>query len=175
MSSSLDDSISIICSGVEEISYELVARQEAHKRIIWACSWNPFGHEFATGSRDKTVKLWSVVNKTCVKQISVLPPFPSSVTALSWLGIDRQTNLGLLAVGLENGFIELWCLSTSIEDRSMVANVVARLDPFMCHAATVQRLAWRNAEKEEDCQKSQLASCGADNCVRVFDVDVSQF
>ncbi|KAL2934608.1 Elongator complex protein 2 [Bienertia sinuspersici] len=155
--------------GVEEISYDLVARQEAHKRIIWACSWNPFGHEFATGSRDKFVKLWSVENKSSIKLLSTLPAFQCSVTALSWLGVNRQTNEGLLAVGLENGLIELWGLSaTRTEDGCIAvsgfsANVVARFDPFMCHASAVQRLAWRNSKKEEDCQYIQLASCGADN------------
>ncbi|KNA10485.1 hypothetical protein SOVF_143980 [Spinacia oleracea] len=168
---------SIERKGVDEVSYELLARQEAHKRIIWACSWNPFGHEFATGSRDKTVKLWSVVNRSSVKHVSTLPPFPCSVTALSWLGIERQNNHGLLAVGLENGFIELWGLSGRYEDGCMsvagfTANVVARLDPFMCHASTVQRLAWRNSDKVENCVKNQLASCGDDNCVRVFEVNI---
>ncbi|KMS97309.1 hypothetical protein BVRB_6g156340 [Beta vulgaris subsp. vulgaris] len=165
--------------GSEEISYELLVRQEAHKRIIWACSWNPFGHQFATGSRDKTVKLWSVENNKTVKQLSTLPPFPCSVTAISWLGVERKTNHGLLAVGLENGFIELWDLLARTEDNCAAgagfeANVVARLDPFMCHASTVQRLAWRNTEKVEDGQKIQLASCGDDNCVRVFEVNVGK-
>ncbi|KAF2310942.1 hypothetical protein GH714_018676 [Hevea brasiliensis] len=40
-------------TGVDEVGYQLLARQEAHKRIIWSCSWNPFGHEFATGSRTR--------------------------------------------------------------------------------------------------------------------------
>jgi len=162
--------------GVDEICYDHLARQEAHKRIIWACSWNPFGHEFVTGSRDKTVKVWTLENEHSVKQLLALPPFSSSVTALAWLGVDRQTNCGLLAVGMENGLIELWNLSrTKTEDGAstvLTAKLVSRLDPFMCHASTVQRLAWRNSEKIEDCQKVQLASCGADNCVRVFEVNV---
>ena len=168
---------------MDETKYELIVRQEDNKRIIWACSWNTFGNEFATGSRDKTVKLWSVVSRTSVKQLSTLPPFPSSVTALSWLGLERQTNHGLLAVGLENGFIELWSLSGirsehgSTSVAGFTANAVARLDPFMCHASNVQRLAWRSSESEktEDSQNNQLASCGADNCVRVFEVNVSQW
>lgn len=167
---------SIKRKGVNEICYDLLVRQEAHKRIIWACSWNPFGHEFATGSRDKTVKVWAVENEHSVKQLLALPPLSSSVTGLAWLGVDRQTNRGLLAVGMENGLIELWNLSRSkTEDDSsavLTANLVSRLDPFMCHASTVQRLAWRNLERVEDCQKVQLASCGADNCVRVFEVNV---
>ncbi|KAK9750430.1 hypothetical protein RND81_02G196400 [Saponaria officinalis] len=156
--------------GTEEISYELVARQEAHKRIIWACTWNPFGHEFATGSRDKTVKIWGIDNKSSVKLLLTLPPFSSSVTALSWLGVGHQSKHGLLAIGMENGLIELWHLCQTAS--GFTANVAVRLDSFMCHASSVQRLAWRNSEKGDDCRNVQLASCGADNCVRVFEVYV---
>lgn len=161
---------SIKSTGMDEVTYELLSRQEAHKRIIWACAWNPSGHDFATGSRDKTVKIWAVENESSVKPLLTLPPFSSSVTALSWLGLDRETKRGLIAVGMENGHIELWGVSTRTRD--VTANLVLRLDPFMCHASTVQRLAWRYQEKVEDCQNMQLASCGADNCVRVFEVNV---
>ncbi|KAH7571104.1 hypothetical protein JRO89_XS05G0254100 [Xanthoceras sorbifolium] len=166
-------------TGTGEINYKLVVKQEAHKRIIWSCSWNPFGHEFATGSRDKTVKIWAIEKESSVKQILTLPTFSSSVTALSWVGLDRQKNNGVLAVGMESGLIEIWSLSlTRTEDGSSItvpstaASLVAKLDPFMCHVSAVNRLAWKNNEKTENSQTMQLASCGADNCVRVFEVSV---
>lgn len=165
--------------GVDEVSHQLVARQEAHKRIIWACSWNPFGHEFATGSRDKTVKIWAVDKGSSVKLLTTLPQFSSSVTAISWFAPDYQRNNGLLAVGMENGLIELWSLlvtrtedgSTSVP--SITAALVTRLDPFMCHISTVQRLAWRKPQESGDCKSILLASGGADHCVRIFEVNVA--
>ncbi|CAA0839824.1 Elongator complex protein 2 [Striga hermonthica] len=168
---------SIMYSETDEISHQLVMKKEAHKRIIWACSWNPFGHEFATGSRDKTVKIWRLENGSSVKLLATLPTFKSSVTALSWLGLDRQTNLGLLAVGMESGLIELWSLSNPIDENisSVVvpnAALVVRLDPFMCHVSSVQRLRWKNEAKVGDCTSMQLASCGDDHCVRVYQVSV---
>lgn len=159
--------------GTGEIDYQLIARQEAHKRIIWSCSWNPFGHEFATGSRDKTVKIWAVENKSSVKQIQSLPPFNSSVTALSWVGLDRQKNHGFLAVGMESGLIELWSISVNRTDVGpSTTYLVIRLDPFMCHVSAVNCMAWKNHEKPENSRTVQLASCGADNTVRVFQVNV---
>ncbi|KAJ8770060.1 hypothetical protein K2173_010091 [Erythroxylum novogranatense] len=165
-------------AGGDEISYQLLARQEAHKRIIWSCSWNPFGQEFTTGSRDKTVKMWGVEKESCaVRHMVTLPQFSSSVTALSWVGIDRQRNYGFLAVGMENGLIELWSLVITSNHRNMSlagvpasAALVVRLDPYMCHASTVNRLSWRNPEKTQNNMNMQLASCGSDQCVRVFDV-----
>jgi WD40 repeat protein len=35
--------------------YKLVAKNKAHSRIIWDCSWSHDDKLFATGSRDKTV------------------------------------------------------------------------------------------------------------------------
>ncbi|KAL6010808.1 Elongator subunit elp2 [Asimina triloba] len=150
-----------------EIKHELVARHEAHKRIIWACSWNPHRHEFVTGSRDKTVKVWAVENESSVKQLMVLPQFNSSVTALSWAGCGCSDSNELLAVGMEDGIIELWSLSEG------AAAPAVRLDPFLCHVSTVHRLAWRSKSESEDARTMQLASCGADHTVRVFNVNIS--
>ncbi|XP_058091414.1 elongator complex protein 2 [Magnolia sinica] len=150
-----------------EVRYQLVARHEAHKRIIWACSWNPHRHEFATGSRDKTVKIWAVENGDSVRQLMVLPQFNCSITALSWAGCDRSGNDGLLAVGMDDGLIELWSLSRGAAAPSI------RFDPFFCHVSTVHRLAWRrNAMESGDCRTLQLASCGADHSMRVFQVSI---
>lgn len=166
---------SIKDAGADEINHELIVKQEAHKRIIWACSWNPFGHEFATGSRDKTIKIWAVENASTIKQLMTLPSFKSSVTALSWVGLSRQSNHGFLAVGMESGLIELWSLSCERSDNGnlMVPNAtcVVQFDPFLCHASPVNRLTWRPSEKIPDSKVIQLASCGADHCVRVFSID----
>lgn len=105
-----------------------------------------------------------------------LPMFKSSVTALSWLGIDSQRNHGLLAVGMESGLIELWTLSNTISENSSIAvpnaALFVRFDPFICHVSAVHRLKWKNAKKNEDSTSMQFASCGADHCVRIFQVDV---
>ncbi|XP_076912812.1 elongator complex protein 2-like [Bidens hawaiensis] len=152
--------------GSDEISYQLITRQEAHKRIVWACSWNPSGHQFATGSRDKTVKIWQVQKEqSCVQQLITLPAFKSSVTALSWTA--SHTNDGVLAIGMETGLIELWGLSLNKSEPK--SNLLIQFDPFMCHVSSVNRLAWRNTENDES-NDMQLASCGADHCVRIFKV-----
>lgn len=159
----------------DEVKYQLVAKHDAHKRIIWACSWNPFGNQFATGSRDKTVKLWAV-DGSSVKQLATLPPFRDSVTALSWTGVDRSRNTGLLAVGMDNGLIELWSLSSDSSGSSQPSRfdvaLAARFDPFLCHVATVHRLAWRECNDDSVSKGLELASCGADHCIRVFKVQL---
>lgn len=123
------------------------------------------------------VKIWAVERESSsVRQLLTLPQFVSSVTALSWVGLHDRINDGLLAIGMENGQIELWSLCYSRADDGSIASpglaaaLVLRIDPFICHASTVNRLAWR--KNGEDHTSMQLASCGADNCVRVFDLTV---
>lgn len=156
----------------DEISCQMVAKQEAHKRIIWAGSWNPIAHQFATGSRDKTVKIWSIANNSnnSVKQLATLPTFKDSVTALSWTCIDRSRNSGILAVGMDNGAMEIWNIFSG-NDAKVECSPAVVFDPFLCHVSTVHRLAWRKNEKSDDeAGILKLASCGADHCVRVFNV-----
>lgn len=160
-----------------EASHHLIAKQEAHKRIIWACAWNPFGHEFATGSRDKTVKIWAVDGSSSVKQLSILPQFHDSVTALAWVGRERSINSGILAVGMDDGLIELWSVSTGrtaaghdSEPSAFSAVLSIRFDPVLCHVSTVLRLAWRERCTGGDSRATELASCGADQSIRVFKV-----
>lgn len=159
-----------------EASHHLIAKQEAHKRIIWACAWNPFGQEFATGSRDKTVKIWAVDGSSSVKQLSILPQFHDSVTALAWVGRERSINSGILAVGMDDGLIELWSVSAGktaaghdSEPSAFSAVLSIRFDPVLCHVSTVLRLAWRE-RCAGDSRATELASCGADQSVRVFKV-----
>lgn len=162
---------------------------EAHKRIIWACSWSPCDRFFATASRDKSVKIWTVdddVGGGCVaKQSGVLPMFRSSVTAVAWAPCTTGDSY-LLAIGMEDGLLEIWKgkpVWGKSEDERKAAHAVAfestclfRLDKHLCHVASVNRLAWSSwrglceagVDNSSTSEHMQLASCGADHAVRVF-------
>ncbi|KAG0524708.1 hypothetical protein BDA96_07G234800 [Sorghum bicolor] len=169
-------SIFSISKTEEGAEHRLVAKLEAHKRIIWACSWNPFGYEFATGSRDKSVKIWCVKDASSVKLLATLPQFRDSVTALAWMCHDRASNAGVLAVGMDNGLIELWSVSGgrasagSTPDSPLSVACTLRFDPVLCHVSTVHRLRWREPSSTDEESTLELASCGADHTVRVFEV-----
>jgi elongator complex protein 2 len=81
---------------------------KAHARIIWSACWAEDALCFATGSRDKTVKLWSSTTYECLETIA----FEDSVTCVSFRNefVNNQywkLIRYVLAVGLEQGNIEL--------------------------------------------------------------------
>jgi WD40 repeat protein len=64
--------------------YELIAKKTSHLRIVWSCSWSPDDVLFATGSRDKTIKIW----KTSDDPQQLLDiHFSDSVTAVAFAPI----------------------------------------------------------------------------------------
>jgi WD40 repeat protein len=127
---------------------------KAHDRIIWAADWSSDARFFATGARDKAIKIWPFDPEN--------PQIPGSpflemknlhapVTALSFIPDSHQENLVnggdvpfgtkvrtspgastmqhqyLLAVGYESGILEIWALSKSETDDSMNAEQVCGL------------------------------------------------
>lgn len=184
-------------TGEEEVQHKLLARVDAHKRIIWACSWSPCSRFFATGSRDRSVKIWELSENGDgnfqVKLITALPLFKCSVTALAWAPFTASQKSYLLAVGKEDGTLEVWRgfvtpsadAATSEkypqETRKLDMSFCSRVERFLCHGATIHRLRWRDLstsvtqkqgdqqsglEISKDLERLQLASCGADHTDR---------
>ena len=184
-------------TGEDKVQHKLLVKVEAHKRIIWTCSWSSCDHFFATGSRDKTVKIWELLQNTedsfQVRLNTTLPVFKSSVTALAWAPYTASLEKSfILAVGKEDGSLELWKANLTLENpslshqqgimRKLEMNCCSRLDTYLCHAATIHRLCWRKkpafvkgddhaAVVPNDKQMLQLASCGADHTIRMFNVN----
>ena len=165
-----------------ELVYEFLYKVEAHKRIIWTCSWSPCDKFFVTGSRDKSVKIWGIQDDAGDykdKPIEILPLFKTSVTAVAW-SPHRLVNAYMVAVGMEDGCLEIWkCEPIFTRDTGKIERfkscVLIQLNAFSCHVASVNRLAWnakpschRYAYDEDAVEHIELASCGADHAVRLF-------
>ncbi|KND04539.1 Elongator subunit ELP2 [Spizellomyces punctatus DAOM BR117] len=158
-------------------SYSPVAFQaKAHMRIIWDGAWSHDVRFFATGSRDKTVKIWAKqFDGTSWKALTTLK-FGEGVTAVDFAP-RLIANSYILAAGLEDGRIQVFQLSLEDNNASWTESVSIPLDD--CHAGPVKSVAWRTRRIQADERSStstevlQLATCSEDHSVRLFSVPFS--
>lgn len=173
----------------------------AHKRIIWDLSWCPQSpFVFATGSRDGFVKIWKVCANTnyepgCIVDL-LIPQFsfePATkgqtaepVTAVAFAPKLQNLDCAILAVGLENGQIELWSipimtvLDEEADRKIRSCQLLHKVDSLDCHVGAIKKIEWKPTSKEtHDHSGSSMqvqftfATCGEDHGVRIFDLCLS--
>lgn len=149
--------------------FELVElNPKAHTRIIWDCSWTPkteFGNFFVTGSRDKQIKLWSVSFNVKL-ETSLKLDIPS--TSIACYKAESFGNKVVVAVGLENGGIEIYSVDLSQDDKRFQLQV--HFNDLITPADRISKLAF--SSKISD--KLLLAVGSNDTSIRVYSV-VKQF
>eukprot|EP01116_Phalansterium_solitarium_P005177 TRINITY_DN1656_c0_g2_i1.p1 TRINITY_DN1656_c0_g2~~TRINITY_DN1656_c0_g2_i1.p1 ORF type:complete len:928 (+),score=333.41 TRINITY_DN1656_c0_g2_i1:1306-4089(+) len=150
-------------------SWRLGERHKAHGRIVWSCDWAADDSRLATGSRDKTGKVWRVcgASRQAPRLVpdSAPPPFASGVTAVAWApaAAFRQWPY-VLAVGEESGHVSLWTL----RDVGWTA-LVGCAGVSLSHVDAVRRLRWRPlpaADAADAATTPVLASCSSDGTLR---------
>lgn len=146
--------------------YELYMNMEKnclHKRIIWCCSWASDSIHFATGSRDGKIGIWNVNEKSDYKSIDT---DGNSVTAISFAKSGVLDGVEVLAAGFESGIIEVF-FGKKFDDWTKGLS----FDMSFAHHLTVRRLRFRPVTVGE---KLQLASCGSDGAVKIYEIDLSK-
>ena len=150
------------------------AVDSAHKRIVWSAHFCPHDSTLlATGSRDGIVKIWKIAkSETDAVTASVLHTFEAtyragkkaeSVTAVAFAPIPGAEEEALLAIGLDNGLIEIWAIGKD-------CRLVDAIEPTSCHFATVTKLCWKPVRDDGD-DTLLLASVSNDHGVRLFRVN----
>eukprot|EP00743_Colponemidia_sp_Colp-15_P000855 GILK01000943.1.p1 GENE.GILK01000943.1~~GILK01000943.1.p1 ORF type:complete len:632 (-),score=154.96 GILK01000943.1:158-1855(-) len=167
-----------------EVAVSIVARNKLHARIIWTCAWTLDDRYFATGSRDKTVRVWkqNASQPLSWQEDSILPACQHAVTAVAF----AQTLVNgsrMLAVGLESGQLQLYLGSETGSAESVQWSLHMELDANISHAGTIRRLKWRSISSNENAPNAvtavadnmlQLASCGVDHTVRLYNIKLTQ-
>ncbi|GAB1741229.1 hypothetical protein NU219Hw_g6470t1 [Hortaea werneckii] len=137
---------------------------KGHSRMILDCSWAPtqVGHVFATAGRDKSVKIWRLVETgkaECITTVAADAP----VTAIAFaLGVNAG-NVEL-AMGMENGKIKL----VRLDAQSLQVGASEELAKSACPSAAVNCLRWRPGGGES--HRQQLAVAGEDNALRIVSI-----
>ena len=148
-------------------SYELYqSLKNAHKRIIWCCSWSPDEKYFITGSRDKYISIWSQDEKNKFKKYATLEN-KEPVTAIDFIGkIFNNGDPYAFIVGFESGKISLG--KFSVKDKKL--EIIYNLNEFLEHGAAVKKI--RSFINNEN--KCIFATCSEDYSVRIFNFDISK-
>lgn len=157
-----------------------------HSRIIWSCDWTFNSKYFVTGSRDKKLVVWGDVdsagrseeNPGVVRPCSSVLDVGDAVTAVSFNSVTSLDGSYILAVGLDCGDILLYKWKPNVNPSANIDWVkCVKLDKSQCHTLTVKRLRWRGpvgraGYKDEDGSEwLQLASCGADHGISIFNIN----
>ncbi|XP_072109539.1 elongator complex protein 2 isoform X2 [Mobula birostris] len=159
-----------------------------HSRIIWSCDWTFNSKYFVTGSRDKKLVVWGDMDLVgriegspgIVKPCSSVWDAGDAVTAVSFSPVTSLDGSYILAVGLDCGNISLykWKPNANPSANADWAKCV-KLDKSQCHTLTVKRLCWRQRvgragyKYEDNSDWLQLASCGADHGLNIFNINRS--
>ncbi|KAH8319779.1 hypothetical protein KR074_005576 [Drosophila pseudoananassae] len=154
------------------VGYQLVASTDktngVHTRIIWSCDWSHDGQHFVTSSRDGKVVVWKKSEEA--KDSSSLNGWQSagvlelkneSITAVAFSRdyLKGTDDTYVLALGTESGLIKLYQLARG------EWKVLSELSKSQAHHLTVRRLQFRPGQP-----RLQLASCGEDHLVRIYDI-----
>ncbi|XP_053099846.1 elongator complex protein 2 isoform X2 [Hemicordylus capensis] len=158
-----------------------------HSRIIWSCDWTPDSKYFITGSRDKKVIIWgeccSVEEEKengagVIQHCSSILDVGDSVTALSSSHVLAPDGSYIIAVGTESGKIQVYKWKPS--DKNLPLSdwtKCVETDNSQSHTLVVKELCWRKCtgkagqEAAESSKWLQLASCGADHSVKIFNIN----
>ena len=151
-------------------SYELFQNMKnAHKRIIWTCSWTLDEQYFATGSRDKFINIWKKGEDNKFKKYTNLET-KEAVTAIEFIGkiYEKEGNKKYIFIaGFESGKIILG----KFEEKEKTIKILYEINKFLENGAKTQKIRNFIKEKENICY---FATCSEDYSVRIFKLNLSE-
>jgi elongator complex protein 2 len=172
--------------GNSERFFLAAAVDSSHKRIVWSVHFCPFDPTIlASGSRDGGVKLWRIdtvgpddkSETEIVECAKFVPRYGegarnAAVTSLAFAARRILATTCILAVGFEDGLIQLWSVPIDFNEGSH-PTLLSRLDPDCCHIGAVNKIAWKPTSNSSG-DSMILASCSADCGCRIFLVEMSK-
>lgn len=132
--------------------------QTAHSEVINSITYSPDGKILASGSLDKTIKLWETTSGTILRTLSESVPHtePSSLGPESRTVIAFSPRANILAGGNQDNSITLWDTSLGKGNRLLKG-----------HSGSIFSLAFSPDGR-------LLASGSSDKTIRIWDVETGR-
>jgi elongator complex protein 2 len=145
-----------------EAGYELRhSNPKGHSRMILGASWTSLQPPtFLTAGRDKTVRIWQIVDNEVALKGSVTSTAPVTAVACSR---EIPQNTLQFAFGAETG--ETYIASAALGELEKVT--LSKVSDSMSPAKTINQIAWRPAR---DGLPQQIAVASDDSSLRIFNV-----
>jgi elongator complex protein 2 len=135
---------------------------KGHSRMILGAAWTPLElPTFMTAGRDKSVKIWQIVDNDV--QLKATVPANGAVTAVACNSVFSGGKV-MFAFGTENGEISIASALPDALDQVQVSMVKAELVP----AKTINQIVWRPGRT--DGEQHQIAVASDDTSLRVFNI-----
>ena len=151
-------------------SYELLQNMKnAHKRIIWTCSWTKDEQYFATGSRDKFISIWKKGEDNKFKKYTTKET-KEPVTSIEFIDKiygNKNNEIYIFIVGFESGKINI----QKFEVKDNKIETLFEMPKFLENSATTKKIRSFIKEKENLCY---FATCSDDYSVRIFSLDLTK-
>uniref|UniRef100_A0A1I8P377 Elongator complex protein 2 n=1 Tax=Stomoxys calcitrans TaxID=35570 RepID=A0A1I8P377_STOCA len=143
-----------------------------HTRIIWSCDWSHDNSYFVTSSREGKVVVWAKNNEEQGKStlngwqhLEVLEIKQESITAVAFANGLHANGSYIVALGCETGHVYIYEFNGKW-------NLLVAMNNSQSHHLTVKRLQFRPNASTEGKHQFQLASCGEDNLVRIYQLNL---
>ncbi|KAJ5079771.1 elongator complex protein [Anaeramoeba ignava] len=165
--------------------FEEFFKAKPHSNRIKSCSWFVNNQIFATGSLDKSVKLWKINNKSNqddkkseenIVEIDAKLEFDSEVTSIAFcpfefLKTESKMEFALFAIGFKTGKVEIWKLLNYNQDQISVEKFISFPDSIS-FSDSVNRLSWKINDFEGNALKKEfiIAGCSNDYSVRLYEI-----
>ncbi|XP_050542777.1 elongator complex protein 2 [Daktulosphaira vitifoliae] len=157
-----------------------------HTRIIWCCAWSHDSFYFSTGSRDGKLVIWSKfdeyepnmdLNQLYRAKTEPLLIPEESITSMDFAPMYIYNKSYLIALGCDSGRIFLFKWS-SIEEKTIIPwYKISEYYGEFGHHLTVKKIKFQPtlSKKNFKCDENilQIASCGADMMVRIYNINIS--
>ena len=120
-------------------SYELLQNMKnAHKRIIWTCSWTKDEQYFATGSRDKFISIWKKGEDNKFKKYTTKET-KEPVTSIEFIDKiygNKNNEIYIFIVGFESGKINI----EKYEVKDNKIETLFEMPKFLENSATTKKI-----------------------------------